>query len=398
MMNKRISIIIPCYNCERTLERCLSSILNQTYKNFEIILADDGSSDKTLELANFYKEKYKNVIVLNLEHGGVSNARNKGLEVATGDYIQFVDSDDNFLTNDALEISVKTLEEKAVDLVVYNFTHPCFEPYLKEGLYDLTDDNQLIAYYQDFFSMNLPWNKLFKREVITEPFPYGIAFAEDEIFNYANLKNVKSVYVLKDVLYNYYCEKPQKGQRASAINSSFANGDFLASKNTLWYKGLKNDSFRKEIGDKNFPRLSYYFRHVRLFDFFFWNLEFMCNLEIEPAIMAKECLRLFREEEFKRTLAEKEAFGLKLKTMTNEELSLSCLQFSKIILKTFEKIKRSSFYHNTYFCLAFIFASLFFEWETDKLVTTDVFAKAVSFFSKKHHALTLNKNFKRKCV
>mgnify|MGYP003302344908 CR=1 FL=1 len=164
-MNKRISIIIPCYNCERTLERCLSSILNQTYKNFEIILADDGSSDKTLELANFYKEKYKNVIVLNLEHGGVSNARNKGLEVATGDYIQFVDSDDNFLTNDALEISVKTLEEKAVDLVVYNFTHPCFEPYLKEGLYDLTDDNQLIAYYQDFFSMNLPWNKLFKRLV-----------------------------------------------------------------------------------------------------------------------------------------------------------------------------------------------------------------------------------------
>ena len=77
---------------------------------------------------------------------------------------------------------------------------------MKEGLYDLTDDNQLIAYYQDFFSMNLPWNKLFKREVITEPFPYGIAFAEDEIFNYANLKNVKSVYVLKDVLYNYYCD------------------------------------------------------------------------------------------------------------------------------------------------------------------------------------------------
>ena len=93
-MSNQISIIVPIYNTEKYLERCLQSILNQSYRNIEIILVNDGSDDNSLAICNKYKDKDKRIIVIDKKHTGVADTRNIGLEKASGNYIGFVDSDD----------------------------------------------------------------------------------------------------------------------------------------------------------------------------------------------------------------------------------------------------------------------------------------------------------------
>ncbi|MBO5215703.1 MAG: glycosyltransferase family 2 protein [Clostridia bacterium] len=378
-MNKKISIIIPCYNCESTLVRCLDSILSQTYENIEVIIANDGSSDKTEEIALSYKDKFKNFIYLPLPRGGVSVARNKGLEVATGEFIQFVDSDDNFTKRNALDKAMRLLNHYGVDVVAYNFTHPCFETHLPSGVYNLKNESDLTAYYQDFFVMNLPWNKLYKREVITEQFPVGVAFAEDELFNLANLKNISKVYFTDEVLYNYYCAKPQKNGRVSAINEAFANGNFLKTKDTIWYKGLRNDGARQKICDSDFPTLTDYFRSVRIFDFFFWNLEFLCNIRADERSVAKECERIMSESEFIWALNYKQKFGIKSLKLPDKNRFSLFISFARESIKAFDIVKRQKKGNNVYFALMAIFAKYFLDFDRNSLILSDDCAKAVAF-------------------
>ena len=91
---EKISVIIPVYNVEKYLKRCLDSVINQTYKNLEIILVDDGSTDNSGKICDEYAKNDKRIIVIHKENGGVSVARNIGLDICTGDYVNFIDSDD----------------------------------------------------------------------------------------------------------------------------------------------------------------------------------------------------------------------------------------------------------------------------------------------------------------
>ena len=93
-MDDLISVIVPVYNVEEYLDRCIESIVNQTYKNLEILLIDDGSTDNSYNICDKWAKKDNRIKVVHKENGGVSSARNVGLDVATGDYIGFVDSDD----------------------------------------------------------------------------------------------------------------------------------------------------------------------------------------------------------------------------------------------------------------------------------------------------------------
>lgn len=115
-MNNRISIIIPVYNVEKYLCQCVDSIINQSYKNFEIILVDDGSTDGSAKLCDKYARKYDFIRVVHKANGGASEARNVGVSVAVGDYILFVDSDD-FIEPEALAGIASVVNENPVDLV-----------------------------------------------------------------------------------------------------------------------------------------------------------------------------------------------------------------------------------------------------------------------------------------
>ena len=116
MITKKISIIVPVYNVENDLDRCVKSIMQQTYKNIEIILVDDGSPDRCPEMCDKYAQQDSRIKVIHKENGGLSDARNVGLNEAGGDFVMYVDSDD-YIESDSCEQLLKTMQED-VDFVV----------------------------------------------------------------------------------------------------------------------------------------------------------------------------------------------------------------------------------------------------------------------------------------
>lgn len=115
-MEGKVSIIVPIYNVEKYLRQCINSILSQTYKSIEVILVDDGSPDSCPQICDQYASMHMNVIVVHKQNGGLSSARNAGLEVATGDYVMFVDSDD-FIDNNTVEYLLNAKEQSKADIV-----------------------------------------------------------------------------------------------------------------------------------------------------------------------------------------------------------------------------------------------------------------------------------------
>ena len=115
MDEKLVSVIIPAYNIEDYIGRCLDSIISQTYKNLEIIVVDDGSRDHTGEILDNYAKKDRRIKVIHKENGGVSSARNKGIEAAEGDYIGFIDGDD-LIEPEMYKTLVDLLEEENADI------------------------------------------------------------------------------------------------------------------------------------------------------------------------------------------------------------------------------------------------------------------------------------------
>ena len=126
----KISVIIPVYNVEKYLKRCLDSVVNQTYKNLEIILVDDGSTDKSGNICDEYAAKDKRIIVIHKENGGLSDARNKGLDICTGDYISFIDSDD-WIENGFYEYVVNNVKDNDLLIFDYYITNGKFSKWIK---------------------------------------------------------------------------------------------------------------------------------------------------------------------------------------------------------------------------------------------------------------------------
>lgn len=120
-MNPTVSIIVPVYNAEKYLCRCVDSILGQEYQDFELLLVDDGSRDSSPEICEQYRERDSRVHVIHKENTGVSDTRNRALDVARGVYLQFVDSDD-WVTADATKLLVREAKDHDCDLVISDFT------------------------------------------------------------------------------------------------------------------------------------------------------------------------------------------------------------------------------------------------------------------------------------
>ena len=113
----KVSIIIPVYNVEKYLEKCIKSVLNQTYQNLEIILVDDGSKDKSAIICDEYMVKDNRITVIHKQNGGLSSARNAGIEVATGEAVFFLDSDD-YISKECIEKLVKLMKKNSADISI----------------------------------------------------------------------------------------------------------------------------------------------------------------------------------------------------------------------------------------------------------------------------------------
>lgn len=179
---KKVSIIVPVYNMEKYLNKCMDSLVNQTLEDIEIITINDGSKDSSLKILNEYKEKYPNkVVIINQENQGISVARNNGINAATGKYIGFVDSDD-YVKTDMFEKLYKKIEKTKSDIVICDY-----EKYFmntEEFKYvNVVDYIKYDSLYSDTSIINnidySPWNKLFKKELFNKiKFPKGLKYED----------------------------------------------------------------------------------------------------------------------------------------------------------------------------------------------------------------------------
>lgn len=211
MGEKLVSVIIPVYKAELYLRKCIDSVCNQTYSNLEIILIDDGSPDNCGIICDEYAKKDERIKVLHIKNGGVSNARNQGMKVMNGAYVQFVDSDD-YLKKNMIELMVYTLEKSKSELVICGFCNvnrTCEVeeyPREKEGTYNIKQFSKKMMKEPQAYSYGVLWNKLFKADIIRTnrlEFIRNINFGEDFIFNLSYLEKIQKVYILQKSLYYY---------------------------------------------------------------------------------------------------------------------------------------------------------------------------------------------------
>ncbi len=207
-MKPLISIIVPVYNVCAYLERCVSSLVNNSWENKEIILVDDGSTDNSGELCDDLASKHACVSVLHKKNGGLSSARNAGLEIANGDYIGFVDSDD-WVETDMLKILVQNIEEKDADVSACDF----IDDFGNAASYEITrgkvhvfDQNEL--YHMTIDSVHFAGyacNKIFRRSIIADKrFDETLSSCEDLDFISKIFSNCKRGVYEQVGLYHYY--------------------------------------------------------------------------------------------------------------------------------------------------------------------------------------------------
>ena len=217
-MKDKISIIIPVYNSEQFIDKCLNSIINQTYQNLEIICINDGSTDNSLTVLNKYQKKDKRIKIIDKKNAGVSAARNDGIKLSTGEYVTFVDIDD-WLELDAIEALYNTIKKENVDVVRGNY---CITKNLnnesisnKGKLYnlknkkidisDLKNSKTVIDKIINGKIQCYVWLLFIKKEIIKNMhFKEEINFMEDTIFYQELMNQINSIYFLDKVTYHYY--------------------------------------------------------------------------------------------------------------------------------------------------------------------------------------------------
>lgn len=208
----KISIVVAVYNAEKTLKKCIESLLNQTYKNIEIILVNDCSKDNSLDICTEYSKSNDNVkVISNDRNSGVSNTRNNGIDNSTGEYICFVDSDD-YVESNYIEV-LYYYYQKYNTVPICGFVYHDEYNHAKPVKYSWNGNEELVSLGEAFrlkseLYLTALWNKLFDRRLIVEKnirFDTNISVGEDLRFSveYFDKNNISEVYVLKKPLYHY---------------------------------------------------------------------------------------------------------------------------------------------------------------------------------------------------
>ena len=202
-----VSIIVPVYKSEETLERCVYSLCQQTFQDIEIILVVDGPPDGSGVLAQKLADENEKVCVIFQENQGVSVSRNRGIKEARGEYIRFVDSDD-YVQKDSISCMVQAMETGETDLVIAGYHHLYFGrtvtklPKMEGVFVTKNAQTEMLTLYETGY-LNMPWNKLYKREEILEGFPTDLNLGEDLCFNLHYLEHTKKFTVLRETVCEY---------------------------------------------------------------------------------------------------------------------------------------------------------------------------------------------------
>lgn len=257
----KFSIIVPVYNVEKYLAKCLDSLINQTYTNIEIICINDGSTDNSLHILKNYAQKDRRIIVINQENQGVSAARNKGLEVATGDYVFFIDADDWINLKTCEIINEKILQYKNLDIIQYQHIinnldgkeHFITNRYHIEACVKSFQDLEKLIINS---SVVYCWDKVYNLEFLKNNniiFPVNIKAFEDYIFIAMIYKYNPRVLVINEHLYTY-------NKNLSSVCSKNAYKKFLMNKEA--FKKLQEELLTVDNESLILISYNYYLRII----------------------------------------------------------------------------------------------------------------------------------------
>lgn len=261
----KLSAIIPVYKAEKYIHKCLDSIVNQSFNNWELIIVDDGSPDNSGVICDEYAKKDKRIRVIHKINEGVSVARNIGLEIATGEYVTFVDSDD-YLEGDCFSL----VENAVSDLLVFESISYNSQNKIKKW-YDINDDHisdnnkkiDFIKKYISVFVLDGPCAKFFKRDVIGNiRFPEGQRLGEDNVFMLTFIKRCSTIdtitgcyYVIDDHYSNSYNKYMMSAKDASSYFANIMNVYTTLAVNvpsfekriySIFYNTIKSNESKRE--------------------------------------------------------------------------------------------------------------------------------------------------------
>lgn len=246
------SIIIPVYNVEKEIRKCLDSIKNQTYGDFEVLCVDDCGKDSSMDIVREYAQKDNRFKILTHEHNrGVSAARNTGLDNASGEYTMFVDSDDWLETN-ALEVIKDNFDKSKSEVIVFNI-YNCY-PDGKKEINDTTNfkksnQTQVLLTENNLNTfIGVVWNRAYKTSLINDNhirFPEGMII-EDSDFTFKISMHLKSVFIIEDVLYNYLRNREGSYTTEDAVNNRIKDEITVISNCWRYAKSLGRERYYRK--------------------------------------------------------------------------------------------------------------------------------------------------------
>lgn len=258
-MDELISVIIPVYNVEKYVERCILSVCNQTYKKLEIIIVDDGSNDKSGSICDKYAQIDRRIKVFHKENGGLSSARNFGIKQISGAYVSFIDGDD-WIENNFYEVLLMEIQQNEADLCFSGIHYHYAERVVscKANIYVLGNREKLIKKLlaQDKYIINAVWNRLYKRSILENiVFPEG-KYYEDVYFTTLVFSRVQKFIMTSETAYNYVARRPDSimnnivpenhildainfyEKRAKFLRDNLFGDDLLKAADIIEYKNL----------------------------------------------------------------------------------------------------------------------------------------------------------------
>ena len=206
-MQELISVIVPIYRVEPYLDRCIRSLVDQTYYNLEIILIDDGSPDKCPEICDEWEKKDHRIKVIHKENGGLSDARNAGMQIMTGDYVSYIDSDD-WVSGNMYEKMLYKIKEQKADICECQFQKTSGD--IKNDIQQQTDNVNVLNKKEALKAVieekinPVVWNKIYKREIVEGLFFEKGRCNEDEFFTYKAIDKADKIIQIQDVCYYYF--------------------------------------------------------------------------------------------------------------------------------------------------------------------------------------------------
>ncbi len=296
---KKLSVIIPVYNAEKDIYQCIESIIKQRYKNFEVIIVNDGSTDNSLSVINEATKDDERFKIINIENSGVSYARNIGVENAHGEYITFVDADD-YIDEETFEMIFSILDKEDIDYLKYGYIKE-YGPFRQN--YKFKSDTNTLIMNKDFGEKVYPnflqtndyasvWNLCIKSKIASQiSFDKYKKYAEDRKYSFDALKKSKKIYLLSHNMYHY---RLNMNSVTNKKNSEKAKKQLLDTidTNIYIYKNMKLAILEEGlINSIKYDILEY----IKKF-FYLYNFKEYIN-SLNELLESKEIISLFDEVE-----------------------------------------------------------------------------------------------------